>query len=78
IGIKLLLTLIVFEVVSLILCSILGFFLSSYFLKPLKILRDTMDTIRKDPQSDIHMPQIDTNDELADLAQIFNEMLDTM
>ncbi len=31
-----------------------------------------MDTIRKDPQSDIHMPEIgDTNDELADLAEIF-------
>ena len=75
---KLLLTLIVLEIVSLILSSILGFFLSSYFLKPLKLLRDTMDTIRKDPQSDIHMPEIDTNDELADLAEIFNEMLDRM
>ena len=75
---KLLLTLIVLEVVSLILSSILGFFLSSYFLKPLKVLRDTMDTIRKDPQSDIYMPEIDTNDELADLVEIFNEMLDRM
>ena len=53
---KLLLTLIVLEIVSLILSSILGFILSSYILKPLKVLRDTMDTIRKDPQSDIHMP----------------------
>ncbi|MFV0559504.1 MAG: ATP-binding protein [Enterococcus sp.] len=75
---KLLLTLIVLEVVSLILSSILGFFLSSYFLKPLKVLRDTMDIIRKDPQSDVHMPEINTNDELADLADIFNEMLDRM
>jgi len=75
---NLLLTLIVLEIVSLILSSILGFFLSSYFLKPLKVLRDTMDTIRKDPQSDIHMPEIDTDDELADLAEIFNEMLDRM
>lgn len=75
---KLLLTLIILEIVSLILSSILGFFLSSYFLKPLKVLRDTMDTIRKDPQSDIHMPEIDTHDELADLAEIFNEMLDRM
>lgn len=75
---KLLLTLIVLEIVSLILSSVLGFFLSAYFLKPLKILRDTMDTIRKDPQSTIHMPEINTNDELADLAEIFNEMLDRM
>jgi signal transduction histidine kinase len=75
---KLLLTLIVLEIVSLILSSVLGFFLSSYFLKPLKELRDTMDIIRKDPQSDIHMKEIKTNDELADLSEIFNEMLDRM
>lgn len=75
---RLLLTLIVFEIISLILSSILGFILSSYYLKPLKVLRDTMDIIRKNPQSDIHMPEIHSNDELADLAEIFNEMLDRM
>jgi signal transduction histidine kinase len=74
----LLLTLIVLEVISLILSSVLGFILSSYFLKPLKVLRDTMDTIRKNPQSNVHMPDIHSNDELADLAEIFNEMLDRM
>ncbi|HNB75670.1 MAG TPA: sensor histidine kinase, partial [Enterococcus faecalis] len=56
----LLLTLVVLEVISLIVSSVLGFILSSYFLKPLKVLRDTMDTIRKDPQSDVHMPEINT------------------
>lgn len=75
---KLLLTLIVLEIISLILSSFLGFLLSSYFLKPLKVLRDTMDTIRKDPQSDVHMPEITTNDELADMASIFNDMMDRM
>lgn len=75
---RLLFILIILEIISLILSSILGFILSSYFLKPLKVLRDTMDTIRKDPQSNIHMPDIHSNDELADLAEIFNEMLDRM
>lgn len=75
---KLLLTLIVLEVVSLVLSSILGFLLSSYFLKPLKVLRDTMEIIRKDPQSDAHMPEINSNDELTDLAEIFNDMIDRM
>ena len=64
--------------ISLIVSSVLGFILSSYFLKPLKVLRDTMDTIRKDPQSDVHMPEINTRDELADISEIFNEMLDRM
>ncbi|MFZ8764853.1 HAMP domain-containing sensor histidine kinase [Enterococcus diestrammenae] len=75
---RLLLTLIVLEIVSLLLSSVLGFFLSTYFLKPLKVLRDTMDTLRKDPLSDVQMPEIATNDELADLSEIFNEMIDRM
>lgn len=75
---KLLLILVVLEIVSLILSSVLGFLLSGYFLKPLKTLRDTMEVIRKDPQSTVHMPEITSNDELADLAEIFNEMLDRM
>ena len=70
--------LIILEIVSLILSSILGYLLSAYFLKPIKLLRDTMEKIRKDPQSDIHMRKLETNDELADLADIFNEMLDRM
>lgn len=75
---KLLLTLIILEIVSLILSSVLGFLLTAYFLRPLKVLRDTMETVRKNPQSTVHMPELNTNDELSDLADIFNEMLDRM
>ncbi len=75
---RLMTILIILEVVSLILSSILAYLLSAYYLKPLKLLRDTMEKIRKDPQSDIHMPKLGSNDELADLAEIFNEMLDRM
>lgn len=73
---KLLLTLIVLEIVSLLVSSILGFLLSSYFLKPVKILRDTMEKIRQDPQTQVHVPAITTNDELSDLAIIFNDVID--
>jgi signal transduction histidine kinase len=73
---KLLLTLIVLEIVSLLLSSFLGFLLSSYFLKPVKILRDTMEIIRQDPQAEVHVPEITTNDELSDLAVIFNDVID--
>lgn len=75
---RLLILLVLLEIISLVLSSILGYFLSNYFLKPLKLLRDTMEEIRKDPQSDIYMPETKTNDELADLAEIFNEMLNRM
>lgn len=70
--------LILLEVVSLLLSSILGYLLASYYLKPLRLLRDTMEEIRKNPQDDIYMQELETNDELADLAEIFNEMLDRM
>lgn len=75
---RLLVTLIILEVISLVLSSILGFFLSSYFLKPVKVLRDTMDTIRKDPQSLVEAPVLQTHDELSDLSEIFNEMMARM
>lgn len=75
---RLLVLLIILEFVSVIVSSILGYLLSAYFLKPLKILRDTMEKIQKDPQADIHMPKIATRDELEDLAEIFNGMLDRM
>lgn len=75
---SLLMILIAVELISLLLSLILAFLLSSYYLKPLKMLRDTMETIRKDPQSDIHAPVIETRDELSDLSEIFNEMIDRM
>lgn len=70
--------LIILEGVSLVLSSILGYLLSAYYLRPLKLLSDTMEKIRRNPQADIYMPELDTNDELANLAEIFNEMLDRM
>ncbi|MGX7197611.1 HAMP domain-containing sensor histidine kinase [Enterococcus olivae] len=75
---RLLIILIVLEIISFIVSSVLGYLLSSYYLKPLKVLRDTMEQIQKNPQADIHTPKIDTNDELADMAEIFNRMLDRM
>lgn len=75
---RLLTLLIIVELISVFVSSILGYWLSSYYLKPVKILRDTMETIQKDPQTDIHAPKINTRDELADLADIFNGMLDRM
>ena len=70
--------LILIEAISLILSSVLGYFLSAYYLRPLKVLRNTMQEIQKKPQSDIYAPEINTNDELSDLADLLNNMLDRM
>ncbi len=75
---KLLIVLIILEFIALIVSGLLGFWLSSYFLKPLKVMTETMMTIRNEPLSDVRMPATRTNDELSDLTEIFNEMLDRM
>lgn len=63
------------ELAAIIIAIFLGHHLSSYFLKPLKNLRDTMEIIRLDPQSKTSATIKKTNDELEDLGNIFNEML---
>lgn len=75
---RLMMTLVIIEILALVLSSILGYLLAAYYLKPLKVLRNTMQKIQKDPQSDIYAPVIDTNDELADLAELLNDMLNRM
>jgi len=75
---KLLLTLISLELLVLLLSALVGYLLSLHFLNPLKKIRNTMEEIQENPQADIHAPQLKTNDELADLADIFNLMLDRM
>ncbi|MCO7027300.1 HAMP domain-containing histidine kinase [Tetragenococcus halophilus] len=74
----LLLTLIILEILFLVVSSILGYLLSAHFLKPLKTLRNTMENIQKDPQTTIHAPEPKSKNELADLSDIFNDMLDRM
>ncbi|MDR0691213.1 MAG: HAMP domain-containing histidine kinase [Streptococcaceae bacterium] len=74
----LLIALMSLEIIALFLSSTLGYILASRFLKPIRTLRDTMEAISQDPQSDLQMEKIKTNDELEDLAKIFNKMLERM
>ncbi len=68
---------IILEIVSLI--------LSSTWVLPILLFLETVKGLTrydgydsKRSTVDIHMPELNTNDELADLADIFNEMLDRM
>lgn len=71
-------TLIFLEIMILVISALVGYLLSAHFLKPLKTIKNTMEEIQANPQADIHAPQLKSNDELADMAAIFNEMLDRM
>ena len=58
--------------------GLLGYFLSSFFLQPLSGIHDTVKAISKDPTKNIRVPKVNRNDELAELIEMFNEMLDRM
>lgn len=58
--------------------GLLGYFLSLFLLRPLDDIHDTVKAVSKDPTKNIRVPQIDRNDELAELTDMFNEMLDRM
>ncbi|MDR2465656.1 MAG: HAMP domain-containing histidine kinase [Streptococcaceae bacterium] len=72
---ELLIVLLILECLSMLISSVLGFFLANYFLNPIKILKNTMEIIKDDPKSEMKMEELNTNDELEDLAKIFNEMI---
>jgi len=65
-------------ILAVILSLIIGFFLSSYFLRPLKQITQTINIIKADPQTDVRMPEMHTKDEFADLVEVFNDMMDRM
>lgn len=57
---------------------VLGFVLSSYFLRPLKQITDMIAVIKSEPQSNIRLPELQTKDEFSDLTEVFNDMMDRM
>ena len=58
--------------------GLLGYFLSYFLLRPLSDIHDTVKVISKDPTKEIRVPTVNRNDELAELIEMFNEMLDRM
>ncbi|MCT1175922.1 HAMP domain-containing sensor histidine kinase [Pediococcus pentosaceus] len=58
--------------------SIFGYGLTAYLLKPMNLINQSMRNLEEDPQTDLRVPEIDTNDELSDLAHEFNDMIDRM
>lgn len=75
---QLLITLLILEVIALVVSGILGYFLAEYFLKPIDKLNKAMKEVRKNPQNAAHITPLQTNDELQELSETFNEMQDTI
>lgn len=61
-----------------VLSALVGFWLATRFLRPIKRITNTIDQINSEPQSDVRIEQLDRNDELSQLIDEFNGMLDRM
>ena len=62
--------------VALLVSTLVGFFLARRFLKPIKLITNTIDEVNDEPQSSVRIPPLQRNDELSDLVDEFNGMLD--
>lgn len=58
--------------------TLLGYFLAAFLLRPMRQIRKTINAVNADPQTDSRVPDLKRNDELSDLAVLFNDMLDQM
>lgn len=75
---KLLSNIIILLLVGLLVTLLLGFILSSYFLKPLRQITNVINEIKSNPQADIRIPEMTAKDEFSDLGEVFNDMIDRM
>lgn len=58
--------------------TLFGYFLAAFLLRPMRKITQTINAVKDDPQTDSRVPDLNRNDELADLAMLFNDMLDQM
>lgn len=69
-------TIYVVSIAAFILSFAVGFWLASRFLKPIKRITSTIDRVNSEPQSEVRIEQINSNDEMSHLINEFNAMLD--
>ena len=69
---------ILLTIVAFALISIFGYLLATYLLRPINVMNNTMKQVTDDPQTELRIPDLERNDELSDLAIVFNDMLDRM
>lgn len=69
---------IVLVISAVFVASIFSYCLADLLLRPIIDLNKTMRSVRSDPKSDERVPLTRRNDELADLSELFNDMLDQM
>ncbi|MCP0886441.1 HAMP domain-containing histidine kinase [Ligilactobacillus sp. WILCCON 0076] len=80
---KLILIFIVFGLTAALASTMLGYGLSSWLLRPVDLLNDTIGKINEDDKegdalATVRVPVLKQHDELSELSLLFNDMLDRM
>ncbi|AYF92673.1 HAMP domain-containing sensor histidine kinase [Apilactobacillus bombintestini] len=70
--------LLVILIIGMFFSAMLSYFLASYMLRPIKVISNTIHSVKDSPETDNRVPKLRQNDELTDLGDLFNDMLDTM
>lgn len=69
---------IVMTMITIFGATLLGYFLAAFLLRPMRKIKQTINAVNDAPQTDSRVPDLKRNDELSDLAVVFNDMLDQM
>ncbi|GAK46975.1 signal transduction histidine kinase [Secundilactobacillus oryzae JCM 18671] len=70
--------LLVLGLIAVFASTVLSYILAYYQLRPIDEISETINEINVEPQSTKRVPNLNRNDELSDLADLFNDMLDRM
>lgn len=73
---KLLVILLILVLISVLLSMFFAYILAQELLRPINEIQKTINEVKADPDSDARIPELKSNDELTDLADLLNGMLD--
>ncbi|WP_268912970.1 HAMP domain-containing histidine kinase [Lentilactobacillus sp. SPB1-3] len=63
-------------ILAVLISVVVAYVLATELLKPMKEIQKTISEIKENPDSDERVPELQTNDEISDLGNLFNGMLD--
>lgn len=73
---KLLAILAILVLISVLIAMIFAYILVAELLRPITEIQNTINKVKSDPDADVRVPELNTHDELSDLADLLNSMLD--
>lgn len=73
---RLQLFIIIYTILAVIWGGVAAFFVIRHFLAPLRKISEAIEVVKVEPNTRMRIPEMNTDDELADLTKEFNHMLD--